>query len=641
MGGGWGDCTREEDIGMARQAAAVLENGDLKVEVNGRDLAVRVTVKSTGETLRMAGAQRDDVLLNAPGGGEWRSFARHVETVRKVSSLAVRALLPELGLGVTIRLEDSDVVFEVSPEGIRGRKRPRDVLYPRHFLLPRKKGAYATFPFGAGSIIPTDFDSIFHHREGYAEAVAHWLGGYTGKTGYCGIAETPHDLYQAVDHRANQPASVFFHWLGSLGELRYTRVARYRFAEGFDYVRQAKHYRQHCKDVGWFRSLADKAAENPNVKKLIGAPIVCVPISHRRETTLEYRANKFTDVAGWVERFRKSTEIKNAVVHVDGWGIWGYDAMHPDTIPPNRECGGVAGLSELARRVKAAGYLFGLHDQYIDYFFHAPSYDQSKSIQLESGKPVRINRWCGGPCGHLCYTQIPQYVRRNIFEGVHRSYPINHNSPSVWEMTAPTAYYLDCFCRGAVECWSSEHPMTRTQGRQIHNEIFQLVRNGSDGQMVVLSVEHPRDYSIPYLDFAWSNGHFSADVPNTKGEMQTQAIGTPVPLWHLVFHDALCLPAPGRDLLEALLYAQAPYFWPTGKPIVAAELKQKKVLLSLHQDAAFAEMTDHELLSNDGSVQKCVYDRGLEVEVDKTKGTYRISRGKARTKGTQKLSAVK
>jgi len=98
---------------MARQAAVVLENGDLKVEVNERDLAVRVTVKSTGETLRMAGAQRDDVLLNTPGGGEWRSFARQVESVRKVNSLAVKALLPELGLGVTIRLEDADVVFEV------------------------------------------------------------------------------------------------------------------------------------------------------------------------------------------------------------------------------------------------------------------------------------------------------------------------------------------------------------------------------------------------------------------------------------------------------------------------------------------------------------------------------------------------
>ena len=622
---------------MARKAPLVLENNYLKVQISLRDLAAHVTVKATGETLRMAGAQKDDVLLSAPGGGVWKSFAGAVASIREGPGQAIHARLPALGLGVQIRLEESDVVFEVAPAGIEGRMRPRDVLYPRHFLLPKRPGAYATFPFGQGSIIPTDFDGIFHHREGYAEAVAHWLGGYTGRTGYCGIAETPHDVYQAVDHRANQPASVFFHWLGSLGELRYARVARYHFAEDFGYVKQAKHYRQHCKDIGWFRSMADKAAENPNVKRLIGAPIVCVSICSRREVNLEYVANKFTDVAGWVEEFRKKSGIKNAVVHVDGWGLWGYDAMHPDTIPPNRECGGAAGLSEMAARVKKLGYLFGLHDQYIDYFFHAPSYDQKWSIVLESGESVRINRWCGGPCGHLCYTQIPQYVKRNIFEGVHRSYPINHNSPSVWEIAAPTAYYLDCFCRGGVECWSKDHPMTRGEGRQIHNEIFQMVRNGADGQGIVLSVEHPRDYSIPYLDFGWGIGHFTADVPNVAGTLQTQAIGTPVPLWHLVFHDALCLPGSGADLAETLLYAQAPYFWLRGEAVPAAEVSQKKTLLKLHEDAAFAEMTGHELLSEDGSVQKCTYARGLEVEVDKAKGTYRINTGRAKTRGTKSL----
>jgi len=121
------------------------------------------------------------------------------------------------------------------------------------------------------------------------------------------------------------------------------------------------------------------------------------------------------------------------------------------------------------------------------------------------------------------------------------------------------------------------------------------------------------------------------------GTFQTQAIGTPVPLWHLVFHDALCLPASGTDLAETLLYAQAPYFWLRGQAVPAAEVSQKKTLLKLHEDAAFAEMTGHELLSEDGSVQKCTYARGLEVEVDKAKGTYRINTGRAKTRGTKSL----
>ena len=623
---------------MPAKTPLILENRSLRLELNRRDLAAHVTVKSTGETLPMAAAQPDDVCMARRNTSAWKSFADSPITIGTLKGQALEAKLPALALTVRIRLEDADVVFEVAPaRGSRARTGvAQDVLYPRHFILPRRKNAYATFPLGQGSIIPATWKSLFHHREGYAEAVANWLGGYTGKTGYCGIAETPHDLYQAVDHRTDQPASVFFHWLGSLGELGYARRVRFRFAKGLDYVKQAKLYRQHCKNVGWFRSMEDKAAENPNVRRLVGAPIVCVPICHRRERTMQYTATRFADAAGYVEKFRKASSISNAVVHVDGWGYWGYDAMHPDVLPPNPECGGAAGLSEMAARVKKAGYLFGLHDQYIDFYAHAPSFDEGLGIVLADGRPVRVNRWCGGLCGHLCYTQILRYVKRNYFEGVRRSYPIYHNSPSIWEICAPTASYLDCFCRAAVECWSKDHPMTRAQGRQAHNEVFQLVRNGADGQGVVLSVEHPRDYSIPYLDFGWGIGHLSADVPNTEGVMQTQVIGIPVPLWHLVFHDALCLPS-GGNLLEALLYAQAPYFWLRGRPVPAAEIARKKVLLKLHEDAAFAEMTSHKILNADGTAQRCTYAGGIEVEVNKKTGTYRITGGRATTRGTRKL----
>jgi len=622
---------------MPAKKPLVLENRSLRVEVDRRDLAAHVTVKSTGETLRMAGGQADDAWMVGRAGDEWKSFADSPITLRKTRPQMAEARLAGLGLTVRIALDGSDVVFEVAPAKAGRGGAPRDVLYPRHFLLPRRKDAYATFPFGQGSIIPADWKGRFHHREGYSEAVAHWLGGYTGKTGYVGIAETPDDLYQAVDHRAGSPASVFFHWLGSLGKLRYTRRARYHFAKGMGYVAQAKHFREYCKKIGLFRSLADKAAENPNVRRLIGAPIICVPICNRRERTMEYTATKFTDAAGYVEKFRKASGIKNAVVHVDGWGYWGYDAMHPDTIPPNLECGGVAGLSEMAARVKKAGYLFGLHDQYIDFYVHAPSFDERLSIVVEDGRPVRVNRWCGGLCGHLCYTQIPRFVRRNYYEGVRRSYPIYHNSPSIWQMAAPTASYLDCFCRGGVECWSKEHPMTRGEGRRLHNEAFQIVRNGADGQMVVLSVEHPRDYSIPYLDFGWGIGHLTADVPTTTGEYQTAAVGHPAPLWHLVFHDALCLPSGGR-LVESLLYGQAPYFWLRGRPVPPREIARKKVLLKLHQDVAFAEMTGHEILNADGTAQRCTFAGGIEVEVNKKTGSYRIRGGRAETNGTRKIA---
>jgi len=622
---------------MPRKSPCVLESRHLRIEIDPADLAAHVTVKSTGETLRMAPAQPDDVLIVRSGTQRWASFTEARITLRKRSPARVDATLAGLNLQVRITLEDEDLIFEVAPGRSSRDGVPRDVLYPRHFLLPRNSDAYATFPFGQGSIIPATETSLFHHREGYAEAYAHWFGGYTGRTGYCAIAETPDDLYQAVDHRPDSPASVFFHWLGSHGELRYPRRVRYRFAKGLDYVRQAKVYREYCRKVGIFRSLEDKAKENPNVLKLVGAPLVTSMASIRREKSFTYQVVKFTQQAEWIERFREKTGIENALVHIDGWGYWGYDSMHPDTLPPNPDCGGVEGLAELARRVKALGYLFALHDQYIDMYAHAPSFDENQLTVTEDGRPVRVNRWAGGLCGHLCYTFIPDFLRRNLFTGVRRTYPIYHNSPSVWQIAQPTAYYLDCFCR-TVECWSREHPLTRSESRRMQNEIFKIARAGADGRGIVLSVEHPRDFAIPYIDSAWSNGHLSADIVTTTGDHVYRAVGIPVPLWHLVFHDALHLPTPNAPLIEGLLYGQVPRFRLEGGRLpTAREITRAKVLIALHQDVALLEMTDHKILNPDGSAQKCVFAGGIEVEVDKKAGTYRISDGRAKTKGFKKL----
>ncbi len=621
---------------MAQSLPLIIESTALRVEVDPKDLAAHVTVRSEGETLRMAGAQPDDVLVVRGDTQQWRSFADSPINMRKAGDRQIVAELPGAALAVRISVDESDVIFEVAPLPNREGMFACDVLYPRHFLLPQDQHAYATFPLGQGSIIPATETTTFHHREGYAEACVHWLGGYTGKVGYCGIAETPDDLYQAVDNPPGQPASIFFHWQGSHGQLRYARRARYHFAPGLTYVKQAKVYREHCKKIGIFRTLADKAEENPNVAKLVGAPLVTALASIRREKTFTYEVNDFSELARWVEDFHKQSRIETALVHIDGWGYWGYDSMHPDVLPPNPDCGGAEGLADLARRVKAQGYLFALHDQYVDMYAHAPSYDTDLAIVMQDGRPVRINRWAGGLCSHMCHTQIPRFIRRNLFEGIHQAYPAHHNSPSVWSIAAPTAYYLHGFCR-TVECWSDKHPMSRSQSRQQQIECFQAARAGQAGQRSVLAVERPMDFAIPHIDSAWSNRHFTAGVQTASGEVNYRHVGIPVPLWHLVFHDAVHLPSPGGEQVEAILYAQAPHFRLSGQSIPLDELRHKKTVLAFHNDAAFLEMTDHQVLSADGNVQKCVYGGGLEISVIRSDGTYAINDGRAKTKGMTRM----
>ena len=633
---------------MTQDKIITLQNSELIVAVDTKSLATDITVLSTGETLRMAEAQPDDVMLQEGSEKVWKSFLDSSKQVHQTNT-SVNASLPDLGLKIGIKLNGTTVNYEISPMSkSKTDANPREVLYPRHFILPQTSDAYAVFPFGQGSIFPADKKWNFHHREGYAEAVMHWVGGYTGKTGYIQIAETPHDLYQAVDERDGQAASCFIHWLGSLGKLGYTRKTSISFEAGLDYVKQAKVYKEWTKSVGWYKSLKDKVAENPNVEQLKGAPIVTVPIMIRRERTLDCYTQTFDHAANLVEQFKSKTGIEKATVHVDGWGYWGYDAMHPDFLPPNPEAGGISGLSNMAERVKSLGYLFGLHDQYIDYYEHAPSFDQANSIVLENGKPVRVNRWCGGLCGHLHYGFIPDFVRRNYYDGINIVYPLYHNSPSIWDMCGPTASYLDCFCR-TVEDFSPDHPMTREQSRKWQVEIMSIVRNGKDGKMIVQSNEHPRDFCLSQLDFGWDIGHMMTDIPNTAGTMTTTTLGIHVPLWHLCFHDAIALPMPADDFASQFLYAQAPYFMlgfrgsfeeqstvisPAGKEeevIFNTEIKKK--VLELHTDAGFAEMTNFEILSSDGYHCKSIFDGGLEVEVNKHDNTYSVSSGRAKTNG--------
>ena len=76
------------------------------------------------------------------------------------------------------------------------------------------------------------------------------------------------------------------------------------------------------------------------------------------------------------------------------------------------------------------GYLFGLHDQYIDNYLDAPSHNIKDLMVPESGVPSRVNNWAGGVCGHSCYTSAHRFVKRNMFEGVKELY-FRHNAKPI------------------------------------------------------------------------------------------------------------------------------------------------------------------------------------------------------------------
>ena len=74
-------------------------------------------------------------------------------------------------------------------------------------------------------------------------------------------------------------------------------------------------------------------------------------------------------------------------LHLDGWAEPGYDNKHPDYTPACEEAGGWKDMKELADTMQKQGDLFGIHDQYRDYYFAAESFDAD--LQTEPYRHIR------------------------------------------------------------------------------------------------------------------------------------------------------------------------------------------------------------------------------------------------------------
>ncbi len=70
------------------------------------------------------------------------------------------------------------------------------------------------------------------------------------------------------------------------------------------------------------------------------------------------------------------------------WQRYGYDVKLPDTTPPNPAYGGEQGMLAYLAGARSLGYRVALHQNYLDYYPDAPSYDPGKVALKSDGSPV-------------------------------------------------------------------------------------------------------------------------------------------------------------------------------------------------------------------------------------------------------------
>ena len=211
---------------------------------------------------------------------------------------------------------------------------------------------------------------------------------------------------QVKDQEGGPYTHVGVYFEPSLGRMDYKRVMRYTFVSSCDYNTLCKIYRNYVNEQGRLRTLAEKAARNPSVDQLIGCAFLHKGIKTQVQENSDFfdpanpdKNNHLTSFAQREEELRKLHElgVEKVYLHLDGWAQPGYDNQHPDYLPACKEAGGWEGMKRLADTAHACGYLFGIHDQYRDYYLAAPSFDENYACRLPDGTIPRHQRWAGGP----------------------------------------------------------------------------------------------------------------------------------------------------------------------------------------------------------------------------------------------------
>ncbi len=532
-----------------------------------------------------------------------------------------------------------DVFFEFVPGSEEGLS-VKAVYWPGYMEFEEPSDSwYSVLNILQGLLLPNTWENEVNklHFDGQmcsCAAYMPWFGQVRPGAGYIAICQHPWDAAYQVDHPANGPYShVSVRWLPSLGKLDYRRVMKYSFLGQCDYNDLCKIYRGYVKETGLFTSLAEKAAKSPLVDKLIGSAIVHKGIkTHVAPDSYFYNENEpekndylvpFATRTAEIKHY-KEKGVKKLYLHLDGWGDPGYDNKHPDYLPACEAAGGWEGLKELSDTIQDCGYMFGLHDQYRDYYFDAPTFDKNFACHAPDGSIFDMARWAGGRQTLLCASQAPYYVKRNFEEVLRHGIHLE-------------ASYLDVFtCNEGDECCHPWHRMSRKECFEYRNACFAYLLSKN----ILPSSEEVTDWAMKNLVFAHYGPYdFMLQAPGTPRK------GIPTPLYNLVYHDCMILPwlmdrIEGQEdyMLYALLNGGAAYMDKDGaypncdgsfddaaaETHLDEEIARYQIVAKLQERIAKCEMVRHEFLDHDWMKQRTTFSDGTTVTVNFHDNSYQI-----------------
>ena len=503
---------------------------------------------------------------------------------------------------------------------------PHDYTFSS-FSFPQKsiskEGDYLVLPVNEGMCFDYNDEQAFHGElvtySGHGLCMPFF--GITNQTtgaGFISIIKNPDDC--AVEIKMKETNCVGPNWKSQKEKFGYDRNMTQTFFTEGGHVAIAKEYRKYAKENGTLITFEDKKQQrgfegSERLNKLMGAANIWCWYYDWEGHTADILVSQILDSG--IDRILWShNQDKEVISKLNEMGVLTsrYDIYQDVMNPANYDL-----VSYVSDDWLPQAYP---NDIAIN---KDGSFVQAWGVERKDNNGY-IN------CVALCDITAPKYARQKIQDEL-----VQKNFGSRFFDTT-TASSLR-------ECYSSAHPMTRTESRKSR---FELLSISSIEHKLVTGSETGMDFVVPVCDYfegmmslgpyrredAGRNvDQFFDNVPSQILEYQLNEKRR-LPLWELVYHD--CCVAywywgdhnntfndqqiwDKRDNFNAL-YAVPPMYWIKDEKHFQKNkerfVKSYKASSEITRKAAGSEMISHEFLTPDRTVQQTKFSNGLTVTVD-------------------------
>lgn len=503
---------------------------------------------------------------------------------------------------------------------------PHDYTFSS-FSFPQKsiskEGDYLVLPVNEGMCFDYNDEQAFHGElvtySGHGLCMPFF--GITNQTtgaGFISIIKNPDDC--AVEIKMKETNCVGPNWKSQKEKFGYDRNMTQTFFTEGGHVAIAKEYRKYAKENGTLITFEDKKQQrgfegSERLNKLMGAANIWCWYYDWEDLTADTLVSQILE-AGIDRILWSHNQDKEVISKLNEMGVLTsrYDIYQDVMNPANYDL-----VSYVSDDWLPQAYP---NDIAIN---KDGSFVQAWGVERKDNNGY-IN------CVALCDITAPKYARQKIQDEL-----VQKNFGSRFFDTT-TASSLR-------ECYSSAHPMTRTESRKSR---FELLSISSIEHKLVTGSETGMDFVVPVCDYfegmmslgpyrredAGRNvDQFFDNVPSQILEYQLNEKRR-LPLWELVYHD--CCVAywywgdhnntfndqqiwDKRDNFN-VLYAVPPMYWIKDEKHFQKNkerfVKSYKASSEITRKAAGSEMISHEFLTPDRTVQQTKFSNGLTVTVD-------------------------